>query len=336
MKLWWDSHLRQIEADHVIKMLMLSRLEIFTWKTTFAKTRQIYSAVVRSRITFEVSVWHQRDKKERLSSTEWWLEALQNQALCYVTDVFQKVNIETLKVETYTSSLHVHLNKLQNQTTLCSQVDDRTRETQRAFEIIRARLIETNQLISRSSTSKKTTFLNVSIRKEAKIQFRCSWLDSSTLISMNEHAIAQFHESQWDLKWENYKKRIADINVTFAQRFHLFKRSVRMRDDLQKIESTLAIHIRIERIELNVYLHSRNVSNTNSPRCNCEWSHQIIKHILMHCSNWTHLRLNMLQDVNFTNYRIIIAITKSLKMTVRMMMKTKLLEQFRVTRALIL
>ncbi len=39
MKLWWNSHLRQIEADHVIKMLMLSRLKIFIWKTTFAKAR---------------------------------------------------------------------------------------------------------------------------------------------------------------------------------------------------------------------------------------------------------------------------------------------------------
>ncbi len=39
MKLRWDSHLRQIEADHVIKILMLSQLEIFIWEITFAKAR---------------------------------------------------------------------------------------------------------------------------------------------------------------------------------------------------------------------------------------------------------------------------------------------------------
>ncbi len=39
MKLRWDSHLHQIEADHVIKMLMLSQLEIFIWEITFAKAR---------------------------------------------------------------------------------------------------------------------------------------------------------------------------------------------------------------------------------------------------------------------------------------------------------
>jgi len=38
-KLQWDSHLHQIEADHVIKMLRLSWLEIFIWETTFAKAR---------------------------------------------------------------------------------------------------------------------------------------------------------------------------------------------------------------------------------------------------------------------------------------------------------
>ncbi len=175
-----------------------------------------------------------------------------------------------LKVETYMLSLHVHLNKLQNQTTLCSQVNDRMRKTQRAYEIIHAHLIETNQLISCFSTFKKMMFLNDSIHEKAKIQFRCKWLNFSMLISMNEHAIAQFHKSQWDLRWKNYKKRIANINATFAQRSHLFKRLVKMHDDFQKIKSTFATYIKIKRIELNVYLHLKNISSMNSSWCNCK------------------------------------------------------------------
>ncbi len=95
MKLQWDLHLHQIEADHIIKMLMLSWLEIFIWRVTFAKARQIYSAMIRLRIMFKASVWHQRDKKKRLLSTKWRLETLQNQALHHVINVFRKVNIET-------------------------------------------------------------------------------------------------------------------------------------------------------------------------------------------------------------------------------------------------
>ncbi len=179
------------------------------------------------------------------------------------------------------------------------------------------------------------TFLNASIREEAKIQSRREQHNLLMMIQTSERAIAQFHKSQWNLWWENYKKRIADINAFLAQRSHLFKKSVKMRDDLQKIKSILATHIRIECIELKIYLHLRNVLNANSSRYNCEWSHQTVKHILMHCLNWTHLRSNMLWDVDFTNYQIIISITKNLKTTARMMMKTKLLKQFKVTRTLI-
>ncbi len=240
-----------------------------------------------------------------------------------------------LKVETYTFSLYVHLNKLQNQVTLRSWIDDKIQKTQWACKIIHAYLIKINRLIFCFSIFKKITFLNVSIHKRAKIQFKCRWLNLLMLIQTSEHAIAQFHKSQWNLQWENYKKCIADINASFAQRFHLFKKSVRMRDDFQKIESILAIHIRIERMKLNVYLHSRNVLSANSSQCNCKWNHQTVKHILMHCLNWMHLWLNMLQDVDFMNYQIIISIMKNLKTTARMMMKMKLLKQFKMTRTLI-
>jgi len=43
----------------------------------------------------------------------------------------------------------------------------------------------------------------------------------------------------------------------------------------------------------------------------------------------------MLQDVDFMNYQIIISIMKNLKTTARMMMKMKLLKQFKMTRTLI-
>ena len=76
MKLWWDAHLRQIEVSHVTRMLMLSHLEVFTWEEIFAKARQVYSAVMRSEITFKASVWHQRDKEKKPSNKKCRLETL--------------------------------------------------------------------------------------------------------------------------------------------------------------------------------------------------------------------------------------------------------------------
>ncbi len=146
--------------------------------------------MIRLKMTFEALIWHQRSKEEELSSMKRRLETLQNQALYHVINVFKKVNIETLKVETYTFSLHVYLNKLQNQVTLRSWINDRIQKTWWACKIIHAHLIKTNRLISCFSIFKKTTFLNVSIHEEAKIQSRRERLNLLTSTQTSERAIA--------------------------------------------------------------------------------------------------------------------------------------------------
>ncbi len=293
---------------------------------------------MRSEIAFEASVWHQRNKKDELSSKECRLETLQNQTLRHVVEAFKRVNIKTLETETYTSLLHVHLNMLQNKITLHSWVNDRTQEIRQVCELIRVRLTKVNRVISRSLVIKKIVLLNVFIQEDAKIQSRCRrHIFFFTMISTSDSiAIMQYHKDQWNQRWEKYRERVADVNAISAQRLHLSNKMIKMRDDLQKAESILAMHIRIECINLNAYLHSRNVSGTNSSRCDCEWSHQMTKHVLMHCSNWSHLRSRMLQDADFSNYWIIVVITKSLKAVAKMIMKTKLLKQFKVTRTLVL
>ncbi len=128
MKLQWDTHLWQIKMNHITRMLTLNCLEVFTWKVIFTKVRQVYSAVMRSEIAFKVSVWHQHDKKDELLNKECKLKTLQNQTLHHIAEAFKRVNIETLKTEIYMSSLHVHLNMLQNKITLHSWVNNRTQE----------------------------------------------------------------------------------------------------------------------------------------------------------------------------------------------------------------
>ncbi len=272
MKLQWDAHLRQIETNHVTRMLTLSHFKVFTWKAIFTKTRQVYSAVVRSEIAFEASVWHQRDKKDELLSKECRLKTLQNQTLHHVTEAFKRVNIETLETETYMSLLHVHLNMLQNKIMLHSQVNNRTQEIRQACKLIRVHLTKVNRVISRLLVIKKIILLNVFIQENAKIQSRRRrHTFFFTMISTSDSiAITQYHKDQWNQRWEKYRERVADVNAISAQRLHLSNKTIKMRDDLQKAESILTMHIRIKRIDLNIYLHSRNVSGMNSSRCDCE------------------------------------------------------------------
>ncbi len=163
MKLQWDAHVWQIEASHVTRMLELNHLKVFTWETIFTKARQMYSAVMRSEIAFKASIWHQRDKEKKLSDKKCRLETLQNQTLHYITKVFKRISIETLKIEMYISSLHVHLNMLQNKITLRSQENDRTQETRWACEFICTWLTRINHLIFRFSVIKKIVLLNTFI-----------------------------------------------------------------------------------------------------------------------------------------------------------------------------
>ncbi len=179
---------------------------------------------------------------------------------------------------------------------LHSWINNWTQEIRQACELIHIRLTRVNCVISRLLVIKKIVLLNVFIQEDAKIQLRCKQhiFFFTMILTSNSIAITQYHKDQWNQRWKKYKERVANINVISAQRLHLSNKTIKMHDDLQKAESILAMHIRIECIDLNAYLHSRNVSNINSSWCNCEWSHQTMKHVLMHCLNWLHLRSRML------------------------------------------
>jgi len=257
--------------------------------------------------------------------------------LHHVAEAFKRVSIETLKTETYISSLYVHLNMLQNKIMLRSWVNDWMQEIRQACKLIHAHLMKVNHVISHLLIIKKVMLLNILIQEDTRIQMRCRWLFlSATALISESIIIAQYHKNQWDQRWENYRKRIVNINIISVQRLHLFNKMMKMREDFQKAESTLVIYIRTERIDLNIYLHFRNVSDMNSLWCNCEWSHQTTKHVLMHCLNWLHLWSRMLQDADFLNYWIIIIITKNLRAVAKMMIRTKLLRQFKVIKTFVL
>ncbi len=113
---------------------------------------------------------------------------------------------------------------------------------------------------------KKIVLLNIFIWEDVKIQLRRKWctLFFTMISTSNSIVIAQYHKDQWNQWWKKYRECVANVNAISAQRLHLSNKMIKMRDDFQKAESILAMHIRIERIDLNVYLHFKNVSNMNS------------------------------------------------------------------------
>ncbi len=175
-------------------------------------------------------------------------------------------------MKTYISLLHVHLNMLQDKIMLHSWIDDWTQKIRQACKLIHAHLMKVNCIISCLLIIKKIVLLNVFIQKDAKLQSRCKQcIFFFTMISTSKSIIiAQYHKDQWNQQWKKYRECVADINTISAQRLHLSNKMIKMRDDLQKAKSILAMHIRIEHIDLIVYLHFKNVSDMNSLRCDCK------------------------------------------------------------------
>ncbi len=150
---------------------------------------------MRSEIAFEASIWHQHDKEKKLSDKKCKLKTLQNQTLYHVIKAFKRMSIKMLKIEMYISSLHVHLNMLQNKVTLHSQVNDRMQEIKWVCKFICAQLMKINHFISCFSIIKKVMLLNTFIQENARMQFKCKWFNSFMMILISDNiAITLYHK----------------------------------------------------------------------------------------------------------------------------------------------
>ena len=140
-----------------------------------------------------------------------------------------------------------------------------------ACKLIHIHLINVNHIISHFFIIKKVTLLNNLIQEDAKIQLRCKWLVLAAMISTSDSiAIVQYHRSQWKQWWKKYRKCIVNVHIISTQRVHLFNKMIKMQNNLQKIENTLITYIKIECIDLSVYLHFRNISDADSIWCDCD------------------------------------------------------------------
>src|SRR5438067_1526482 len=94
----------------------LFRLTGSTWRATFAKARQIYSAVIKPSLAYGSAVWHlpsvEKDgtsKKRSPNSPAKKLEKIQNKCLRAVTGVYRATPIPVLESEAFIPLLDLAL-----------------------------------------------------------------------------------------------------------------------------------------------------------------------------------------------------------------------------------
>jgi hypothetical protein len=92
IKFKWDSHVKKIHEKMTTQMLALTRFTASTWEVCFKKTKHVYTAIVRSIITYEFNTWHV--SHERSNSFMKFIKNLidlQKQNLRIVCDAFKTI-----------------------------------------------------------------------------------------------------------------------------------------------------------------------------------------------------------------------------------------------------
>lgn len=272
-------------------------------------------------------MWHRRSNKGNLRGKERRLAVIQNQALRNVTGAFKILNTETLEAEAYTPPIGMFMDQMQDRSTLRMRDTGRERDIQHICTRIKVRLQPMGPRGVESKRRKERT-LNLDTALAHRPQAnRPNQTDLSS-----QKIIALYHRDQWEKRWESYRQRVATASRTPAQNTPLSIETLRLHDGMAKAESTLATHIRTERIGLKAYLAQCHVPGFDSE---CGWNRQTAKHILAHCPTQAHLRPDLLGDTGIMDYHRLTSTSKGLRAAARCMMKTGLLEQFNVARTLL-
>ncbi len=324
IKLKWDSHVKKIHEKMTTQMLALTRLTASTWEACFKKTRHVYTAVVRSIITYEFSTWHVSHERSNsfMKLIKNFID-LQKQDLRTVCDAFKTISHQLLDVETQISLIELHLTLLQTKTRMRLHEKEHNVFTKAHCDKIKRKLTIARERRRRAADEtsrerKRKWFDKLCAKKERVI------LLENRLINKT---LKKLLSLKWKRIWDEYQTT-NERRVCVTLTFRIFKKRLKLHDKLFKAESSLITQMRIDRIDLTNYLFHRKILTIVSSTCSCDWLKQITKHIILFCSNHHIYRDSMLRVVETQNYSMLLDTAKDLRKAVRWLMKTNLLTQF--------
>ena len=133
-------------------------------------------------------------------------------------------------------------------------------------------------------------------------------------------------KKKWKSRWSN------DINEEHLRRLasKITSKHMLLHKNRHKSHSALLTQLRIEKIDFNLFLKERCVLEMISNSCSCEQSVMTMRHVLLSCSNWRNLRMRLKREINITNISKILSTRERITSTLRMILSTKLLKQFKI------
>ncbi len=335
-RLKWDSHVRKIQKKMTKQIMILTKLSIFIWEAIFRKIRMLYIFVVRSILIYDVFVWHMLKNKNSKMINK--LAIIQNRCLRSIFESFRIISISILKVETHVVFIDLHLNQLQIQIKYRMRIANMSNIIRRECKSIMSKLSNdsekfrmhrlisnelkhewiTQQLIDKQtfSIAVRFAFWTNSVRFDH---------DATRFNNQRKKEMYRFHMNRWKKKWIEYAFFVlASISTQIDL---VDKKRFKLHDQLKKIESSLTIQIRIEKIDFASFLHRRKILDVKSIFCRCDWNNQTTKHVIMFCSLMND-RIQLFKDVDINDYHVMMHSSKKLKTIVKWLMQHDLLQQF--------
>ena len=133
-------------------------------------------------------------------------------------------------------------------------------------------------------------------------------------------------KKKWKSRWSN------DINEEHLRRLasKITSKHMLLHKNKHKSHNALLTQLRIEKINFNLFLKERCVLEMISSSCSCEQNVMTMRHVLLSCSNWRDLRMRLKREINITNISKILSTRERITSTLRMILSTKLLKQFKI------
>ena len=136
----------------------------------------------------------------------------------------------------------------------------------------------------------------------------------------------------WKRRWEKAVNERNDRRLATAWTTPWEQKAHTLYDGLTKAEATALFLMRTEVIGLNAWLAAIQVPGY-SPRCQCGWPAQTVRHVLLHCTK--HDRTDLLLQTRTERLDQILSRPDCAKHAARWLVQTGLLGQFKVAKEIL-
>ena len=271
-KLHWHKHQRIILQKAQKALSSLSRTSYSTWGFPVHTSCLVYTAILRSLLSYAVGIWFNPLRKSSNISS---LVSFQNRCLRLIGGAFKATPSFLLESELFLLPLDLYF-KFR---TACFLSSIQNSPLKYFLDSIF------------STISSYASLLKKPLKESSTIspKWKFTWLSQiTTNQASSKKELQKLFTKEWEDQWEEKKRKSYPGWQTFCQKPH--KNNLKLYKELQKAEASLLLQIRTGRIGLASFLFRAGVPDFPTPLCVCGQAEETAKHITSSCSLYSRQR----------------------------------------------